>query len=131
MCGLHSEMWPLAFTVREVLYHVKYLELALQNIVVYNQHMGIVSKSSYTLPMLPSCVFAGAITCNDVQHTVRKVVNMQEFDHPHVMSLLGVCLDPSVGIVMPYMANGSILDYLKRERTSLLVTKMAKVEEVD
>ncbi len=48
---------------------------------------------------------------------------MQEFNHPHVMSLIGVCLDagPGVSMVMPFMANGSLLDYLKKERSNLVV----------
>ena len=46
---------------------------------------------------------------------------MQEFNHPHVLSLIGVCLDtgPGVSMVMPFMTNGSLLDYLKRERDNL------------
>ncbi len=50
---------------------------------------------------------------------------MQEFHHPHVMPLIGVCLDagPGVSIVMPYMTNGSLLDYLKKERSILEVAK--------
>ena len=55
---------------------------------------------------------------------------MQDFSHPHVMSLIGVCLDSGVGVVMPYMANGSILSYLKKERGTLLLTEDAELEEV-
>ena len=48
---------------------------------------------------------------------------MQAFDHPHVMSLLGVCMDagPGISIIMPYMANGSLLNYLKNERSELVL----------
>ncbi len=57
---------------------------------------------------------------------------MQDFDHPHVMSLIGVCLDagPGVAIVMPYMANGSLLDYLKRERDNLELDDDSEVDQV-
>ena len=46
---------------------------------------------------------------------------MKEFHHPHVMPLIGVCLDagPGVSIVMPYMTNGNLLDYLKKERNNM------------
>ena len=46
---------------------------------------------------------------------------MQEFKHPHVLPLIGVCLDtgPGVSMVMPFMTNGSLLDYLKKERNNL------------
>ena len=35
---------------------------------------------------------------------------MMDFQHPNVMSLIGVCLDagPGVSIVMPFMANGRV-----------------------
>ena len=48
---------------------------------------------------------------------------MQEFKHPHVLPLIGVCLDtgPGISMVMPFMANGSLLDYLKKERNNLEV----------
>ena len=55
---------------------------------------------------------------------------MQEFDHPRVMSLVGVCLESGVGIVMPYMANGSVLNYLRREKSTLLLVDEAKLETV-
>ena len=34
-----------------------------------------------------------------------KVNKMKDFHHPHVMSLIGVCLDagPGIAIVMPYI----------------------------
>jgi len=38
------------------------------------------------------------------------------------MSLTGVCLDTGGGpaVVMPYMDNGSVLHYLKKERGKLI-----------
>ena len=52
---------------------------------------------------------------------------MRKFKHPHVMGLIGVCLDagPAPYIVMPYMANGSLLSYLKKERSSLVLKEDA------
>jgi len=49
---------------------------------------------------------------------------MQSFKHPNVMSLIGVCENFCGGpaIVMPFMANGSVLDYLRRERKSLVLS---------
>ena len=42
---------------------------------------------------------------------------MLSFDHPHVMSLIGLCLDTGVPlIIMPFMANGSVLEYVKCHR---------------
>ena len=49
---------------------------------------------------------------------------MMSFDHKHVMTLRGVCLDggPVPYIILPFMANGSLLSYLQRERSQLVVT---------
>ena len=57
---------------------------------------------------------------------------MQCFNHRHVMSLIGVCLDGGSGaaIVMPYMANGSMLSYLKTERSKLEPSDEADIDEV-
>ncbi len=67
----------------------------------------------------------GLFTQSDVQSMVSEITKMQEFHHPHVMPLIGVCLDagPGVFMVMPYMTNGSLLDYLKKERCNLDLTK--------
>lgn len=54
---------------------------------------------------------------------------MQKFDHPNVMKLIGVCMGPSENdsgasgpcIVMPFMARGSLLDFLRKEADNLFV----------
>ena len=55
---------------------------------------------------------------------------MQKFDHPNVMKLIGVCMGPSEKdsgassgpcIVMPFMAKGSLLDYLRKQADNLFV----------
>ena len=63
---------------------------------------------------------------------VSEVSQMQDLSHPNVMSLIGVCVDSSQGpsIIMPYMANGSLLDYLKKERKSLHLMFDAEIEEI-
>ena len=50
---------------------------------------------------------------------------MSQFLHLHVMGLIGVCLDsgPAPLIVMPFMANGSLLSYLKRERYNIVLSE--------
>ena len=48
---------------------------------------------------------------------------MATFDHPNVLTLIGVCVDggPSPYIVMPFMFNGSLLAHLKKERENLVI----------
>ena len=57
---------------------------------------------------------------------------MQKFNHLHVLSLIGVCIDAGEVpyIIMPYMANGSLLAYLKKERPHLTVAEEAGEEMV-
>ena len=58
-----------------------------------------------------------------VEDLASGIIKMQEFNHPNVMPLIGVCLDtgPGISVVMPFMTNGSLLDYLKKERSSLVI----------
>ena len=60
-------------------------------------------------------------------------LKMKQFDHPHVMSLIGLCLDggPAPYLVMPYMANGSLFSYLKRERENLVLTANNDEDQVN
>ena len=48
---------------------------------------------------------------------------MYKFDHPNVLKLSGVCMDggPAPYIIMPFMANGSLNVYLKKERDNILL----------
>ena len=54
-------------------------------------------------------------------------VKMKRFDHPNVISLIGVCIDagPAPYIIMPFMGNGSLLSYLKKHRTELMPSDTA------
>ena len=58
-----------------------------------------------------------------VDNFVEESIKMSRFKHPHVMNLIGVCLDagPAPYIIMPYMANGCLLDYLKNHRSNLVL----------
>ena len=68
----------------------------------------------------------------DMQSMLSEISQMKELSHPNVMSLLGVCItaDQGPSIVMPYMANGSLLDYLRKERKSLYVDFDAEADAV-
>ena len=56
---------------------------------------------------------------------------MYNFNHLHILTLKGVCLDggPAPYIIMPFMANGSLLVYLKENRDKLIVSFKDKDEE--
>ena len=59
-----------------------------------------------------------------VNSLVEECLKMQQFDHPNVLKLLGVCLDggPTPYLVMPFMSNGSLLVYLQKERRNLVIS---------
>ena len=52
---------------------------------------------------------------------------MKSFDHPNVLHLIGVCIDAGAApyLVMPYMLNGSLLSYLRKERPKLTIVEGA------
>ena len=68
------------------------------------------------------CFLLGFIDENAVQELLAECAKMKKFDNTHVMSLKGVCLDggPAPYIILPYMANGSLLSYLKKEWYNLV-----------
>ena len=56
---------------------------------------------------------------------------MKAFVHPHVMGILGICLDGQTPyIVMPFMANGSLHTYLRKHRMELLISKDEDIDLV-
>ena len=56
---------------------------------------------------------------------------MLSFDHPNVMSLIGVCFDGEKPlIIMPYMSNGSVLGYVQKNVCELLLDSEGNEEEV-
>ena len=74
-------------------------------------------------------------TSSDIEKVTQEIVKMSRFDHPNVMKLVGVCVAPaeqggnSVGpsIVMPFMAKGSLLEYLRKEADILFATSEEEV----
>jgi len=63
----------------------------------------------------------GLFTVSDVHSMTDEILKMKHFDHPHVMTLIGVCVSVGGGpaIVMPFMENGSLLKYLRREKENV------------
>ena len=94
----------------------------------------MVRISYYGLTIYVSCLFhSGLFTPHDVHCMVEEILKMKEFSHPNVMGLLGVCLNPGAGvaIVMPYMGNGSLLSYLKKDKKALILPSSADAHTVE
>ena len=58
-----------------------------------------------------------------VREVLEESIKMKDFNHPNVLNLIGVCVDagPSPYLIMPFMHNGSLLHYLRKERSHLLL----------
>ena len=73
------------------------------------------------------CFFLPCIGFYDpsaARNMLKECSKMYNFKHPNVLTLCGVCLDggPAPYIIMPFMANGSLLAYLKRNKGTLIVS---------
>ena len=53
---------------------------------------------------------------------VKESLKMEGVEHPHVLNIIGVCVDagPAPYIIMPFMSNGSLLAYIKKEYNDLV-----------
>ena len=74
---------------------------------------------------------SGFIDSYAIQELLNECAKMKDFDNLHVMTLKGVCLDggPVPYIVLPFMANGSLLTYLRKQRPNLALKKDADSEQ--
>ena len=63
-----------------------------------------------------------------MREMLKECSKMYEFKHPNVLTLSGVCLDGGTApyLIMPFMANGSLLAYLKNNRGTLVVSRKDK-----
>ena len=59
-------------------------------------------------------------------------MKMQGLDHPNVMTLLGICVNVNSVpcIIMPYMANGSLLSYIRGQKETLVLPEVADKTQV-
>ena len=73
----------------------------------------------------------GAFNQTDIEGIIEETLKMKQFDHFNVLSLIGVCLDLNEApcIVMPYMSEGSLLSYLRRERPQLNIAENASIDD--
>ena len=61
---------------------------------------------------------------SDIEDIIQESAKMSQFNHPNVLSQIGVCVDlgPAPYIIMPFMAKGSLLAYLVKERHNLTLS---------
>ena len=63
----------------------------------------------------------GSFTHERTKTLIKECTLIHELDHPNIISLVGICLDagPSPYIILPFMENGSLLSYVKNNKTIL------------
>ena len=66
----------------------------------------------------------------DINDLIKESEKMMKFKHPNVLNLIGVCIDAGEApyIIMPFMANGSLLMYLRKSRPDLTISEEAGEE---
>ena len=75
--------------------------------------------------------FTALFSTNDLQMLAKEVSTMLSFEHTNVMSLIGVCIDGEMPLlIMPFMSNGSVLDFIKCRKVEFLLTSKASPQEV-
>ena len=75
------------------------------------------STHSITLVLIHSCLGSSA-SYVELKGFLEESVVMCGFDHPHVLGLIGISLDPSNSphLLLPFMKNGDLRTYLKNKR---------------
>ena len=94
---------------------------------------GTCSVTEFCLSLTFRIFCSGNFDQVEVDNFVEESLKMSCFKHIHVMGLIGVCLDSGSApyIIMPYMANGSLLDYLRKERRNLVFPEEINEDEVN
>ena len=81
--------------------------------------------------LLCSYISTALFSTHDIERMTKEVSAMLNFEHPNVMPLIGVCLDGEIPlIIMPFMSNGSVLEFVKSRREKLFLCSYAKLELV-
>ena len=73
---------------------------------------------------------ADAFSTKDIYDLLKESEKMVKFKHPNVLNLIGVCIDAGKVpyIIMPFMAKGSLLVYLRKSRPDLNISEQAGEE---
>ena len=77
-------------------------------------------------------ITAGVFSASELDNMIKESLKMVKFNHQNVMKLIGVCIEKGLSpyIVMPYMAYGSLLSYLKKHRAELTIANNDDIELV-
>ena len=78
-----------------------------------------------------SYIYTALFSTQDIERMAKEVSAMLNFKHSNVMPLIGVCLDGEMPlIIMPFMSNGSVLEFVKSHREEMFLCSDAEMELV-
>ena len=114
---------------------INYFEVVFVHRLAHNlrSSTSLVTSITVTINELITClIHLGDNTKTETEETISEILKMESLSHPNVMSLIGVSITDTMRIViiMPYMANGSLLSYIKKERTNLYLDFDVDEDEV-
>ena len=98
----------------------------------------IETQISSRLVLPPNCYHLSPIihtvallSVDHKERLLKEVILMLTFDHPNVMSLIGLSFDREMPlIVMPFMSKGNILGYVRGNRECLYFKDLHEHEQV-
>ena len=66
-------------------------------------------------------IFLSALaSVSDKERLLKEVSIMCSFSHSNIMSLVGLCIEGEMPLlIMPFMINGSVLEYVRKKREKL------------
>jgi len=69
---------------------------------------------------------------SELKGFLEESVIMCDFNHPHVLGLVGISLDPNntPHLLLPYMENGDLRSYLKNKRDGENISQMDSFPKV-
>ena len=80
--------------------------------------------SCYSVLLFPFSV--ALFTQTDMERLAKEVSAMLSFEHSNVMSLIGVCIDGEMPLlIMPFMSNGCVLEFVKYHKDELLCSSLS------
>ena len=61
----------------------------------------------------------------DSKKFLEEALRMREFDHPHILRLIGICLNKEdlPLVVLPFMKHGDLLSYIRNEENVSVLYK--------
>ena len=70
-------------------------------------------------------------TISEKEKLLKEMTTMLSFTHPNVMSLIGLCFDGEIPLlIMPFMSSGNVLEFVKKNKEKLHLSREAKEVEV-